>query len=52
MNIEMSQEKTKKPLKYYTAVTRAFREEMERDENVVLIDGSGTASATHTKPIP
>ena len=37
MNIEMSQEKTKKPLKYYTAVTRAFREEMERDENVVLI---------------
>ncbi len=26
-----------RPLKYYAAVTRAFREEMNRDENVVLI---------------
>ena len=26
-----------KPLKYYSAVTRAFREEMTRDEDVVLI---------------
>ncbi len=37
MNQSNQKDKKDKPLKYYSAVTRAFREEMIRNENVVLI---------------
>ena len=37
MNQINVKERKDKPLKYYSAVTRAFREEMIRSEDVVLI---------------
>ena len=37
MKTPVNQPTVEKPLKYYSAVTRAFREEMRRDENVVLL---------------
>ena len=37
MKSPANQPTLEKPLKYYSAVTRAFREEMRRDENVVLL---------------
>jgi len=37
VRIPVNQPTLEKPLKYYSAVTRAFREEMRRDENVVLL---------------
>ena len=37
MKTPVNQPTLEKPLKYYSAVTRAFREEMRRDENVVLL---------------
>ena len=37
MNQSNQKDRKDKPLKYYSAVTRAFREEMIRNEDVVLI---------------